>query len=70
MTETIEQTIQAIGSYGRIAYFPSAGEYRIITQATPQVVDAKMISHLLSEGYLVRDGRTYQLTRKGREVLK
>ena len=29
-----------------------------------------MISHLLSEGYLVRDGRTYQLTRKGREVLK
>ena len=70
MTETVEQTIQAIGSYGRIAYFPSAGEYRIITQENPTVVDAKMISHLLTEGYLVRDGRTYQLTRKGRGVLR
>ena len=70
MTETIEQAIRSIGSYGRIAYFPGAGEYCIITQENPTVVDAKMISHLLTDGYLVRDGRTYQLTRKGRGVLR
>jgi len=62
---TVQEIIQAIGSYGRIAYFPSSGEYRIITQAEPTVIDAQIITHLLTEGILARDGRTYSLTRKG-----
>lgn len=65
----INQLLHSIGPYGRIAYFPGAGEYRIITQENPTVVDTKMMSHLLAEGYLERDGRTYRLTHKGRGVL-
>lgn len=66
---TVQELLQEIESYGRVAYFPSSGEYRIITQAEPTVVDAQMITHLLTEGLLERDGRTYRLTRKGRGML-